>query len=152
MVGFNICYSGAALKQLDAHPKIWRMKVFVIGCWTLEVPAVWILHIGSGGFHEWGIPNSWMDAGWFIMENPLQMDDLGVPPISGNHQMFLIFLEPLNCFLLVMFDIFRAGRGSGNSSTKTLIQLTDPAKTKKLRNNRFDWFIQMWDIPSGNFT
>ena len=27
------------------------------------------------GFHKWGIPI----AGWFIMENPTKMDDLGVP-------------------------------------------------------------------------
>ena len=28
-----------------------------------------------GGPHEWGIPKN----GWFVMEHPIQMDDLGVP-------------------------------------------------------------------------
>jgi hypothetical protein len=27
------------------------------------------------GFHKWGYPV----AGWFIMGNPIKMDDLGVP-------------------------------------------------------------------------
>ena len=34
-----------------------------------------------GGFHKWGYPNSWM-VYKFTMENPIHMDDLGVPPFQ----------------------------------------------------------------------
>ena len=29
----------------------------------------------NGGFHQWGVPQN----GWFERENPMKMDDLGVP-------------------------------------------------------------------------
>ena len=29
----------------------------------------------NGGFHKWGYPI----AGWFIIEHPIKIDDLGVP-------------------------------------------------------------------------
>ena len=35
----------------------------------------WEVNYTYGGFHKWSIPI----AGWFIMDNPIQMDDLGVP-------------------------------------------------------------------------
>jgi len=33
------------------------------------LPTIW-------GFPEMKVPNN----GWFIMENPIEMDDLGIPP------------------------------------------------------------------------
>ena len=40
-----------------------------------------------GGFHKWGIQN-----GWFIIENPIKMDDVGVTlfqTISGNPHIYI---------------------------------------------------------------
>ena len=35
------------------------------------------IHMVGGGFHKWWYP---IAAEWFLMENPVNMDDLGVPP------------------------------------------------------------------------
>ena len=32
-----------------------------------------------GGFHKWGYPQKMDQNGWFKMENPISIDDLGVP-------------------------------------------------------------------------
>ena len=47
--------------------------------------------VTDGGFHKWGLPPN----GWFIRENPIKMDDLGVPT----------FWETTICFILVPFKM-----------------------------------------------
>ena len=43
-----------------------------------------------GRIHPWGFHSHGGTpiAGWFIMENAMKMDDLGVPPILGKLQIF----------------------------------------------------------------
>ena len=49
--------------------------------------------VGSfyGGFHTWGYPNSWIV---FIRENPIEMDDLGVPPCVETTILLIVPEDP----------------------------------------------------------
>ena len=59
----------------------------------LEAIAIWV-------FPKIGIPQN----GWFIMENPINMDDLGIP----------LFLEtPISYYLLFKVLCFRVGGSLG---------------------------------------
>ena len=50
-----------------------------------------------GGFHKWGIPNSWMV---YFMEYHIKMDDLGVPSNFRNPQFWPVPMLP-PCLLIV---------------------------------------------------
>ena len=65
------------MRKTDNHP--WELGY---------IPYVKIFQNPFGGFLPWSTPN-----GWFLMENPIKMDDLGVPPFQETH-----FIESTTLF------------------------------------------------------
>ena len=64
-----------------------------IRCWNLFdcKKSIHLLHFSSMWvFPKIAIPQN----GWFLMENPIKMDDLGVPIIFGNTHVFLALSFP----------------------------------------------------------
>ena len=58
------------------------------------------------GLHQWGYPPKWMG---YFMDNPMKMDDLGVPTIYGN---------PLFCSVSISNRFFNIARPSLLSQNK----------------------------------
>ena len=49
----------------------------------------------------WGFPQmKILNNGWFIVENPIEMDDLGGTPIPGNLHMLFVLQTP---WIIVIF-------------------------------------------------
>ena len=68
--------------QKNAYRKSWSVI-----CLEKQQPVHWYFLGGVGNiwvFPKIGIPQN----GWFIRENPITMDDLGIPTIFGNTHIF----------------------------------------------------------------
>ena len=80
-MGMNIINTGGC--QVGSRPSSTESSN-LLGPRPLTVPPIW-------GFLKWGLHGATPIAGWFIMENPIHMNDLGVYPFQETSMVHISF-------------------------------------------------------------